>query len=227
MSRPQPDGRFTSDLWAAAEPIYRQIVAHPFLAGLADGTLDVQAFRFYIVEDTLYLREFARTLSITAAKAPKEEWIVAFDRDAIGSLEAERALHESYFRDFGLTEAELENRPPAPTTLAYTSYLLATAYASDFGEALSAVLPCYWIYLEVGKALAKRGSPNPLYQRWVDNYGSEGYEKTVDSVLAIMDEVAAESGPSARARMIRHYVTTSRYEWMFWDMGYRQEAWPV
>lgn len=219
--------RFTSELWAAAEPIYRRIVVHPFIEGLADGSLDLGAFRFYVVEDTVYLREFARALSITAAKAPRDEWIVAFDRDAIGSLEAERALHESYLREFGLTEDELRSRPPAPTTLAYTSYLLATAYSGSFADALSAVLPCYWIYLEVGKALAKKGSPNPLYQRWIDNYGSEEYETTVESVLGIMDEVAADASPAARARMTRHFVTTSRYEWMFWDMGYRQEAWPV
>jgi thiaminase/transcriptional activator TenA len=92
---------------------------------------------------------------------------------------------------------------------------------------LSAALPCYWIYLEVGKALAREGSPNRLYQRWIDNYGSADYERTVEAVLGIMDESAKEEGTAARSRMIRHFVTTSRYEWMFWDMGYRQEAWPV
>ena len=148
---------------------YKNILVHPFLVGLSDGTLDVHAFRFYVVEDTYYLTEFARVLSILASKAPRDEWIVAFDRDAIGSLEAERALHESYFKDFGLSEEELRSRPPAPTALAYASYLLATAHSSSFPEALSAILPCYWIYLEVGKALARKGSPNPLYQRWIDN----------------------------------------------------------
>jgi thiaminase/transcriptional activator TenA len=79
----------------------------------------------------------------------------------------------------------------------------------------------------VGKVLARGGSPNPLYQRWIDNYGSEAYEKTVEAVLGIMDEAAKEEGPTSRMSMIRRYVTTSRYEWMFWDMGYRQEAWPI
>jgi len=218
---------FTGELWAAGESVYRQILAHPFLAGLTDGSLDRESFRFYVVEDAYYLTEFARALSLAASKAPRDEWIVAFNRDAIGSLEAERALHEGYFRDFGLSEEELRSRPPAPTTLAYTSYLLATAHGSPFAETLSAVLPCYWIYAEVGKALAHKGSPHPLYQRWIDNYASEAYEKTVEAVLGIMDDAATEEGPAARGRMIRHFVTTSRYEWMFWDMGYRQEGWPV
>jgi thiaminase/transcriptional activator TenA len=226
MTRAARSG-FTGELWAAGDPVYKSILLHPFLEGLSDGTLDVQAFRFYVVEDAYYLTAFARVLSILASKAPRDEWIVAFDRDAIETLEAERALHESYFKDFGLSEEELRSRPPAPTTLAYTSYLLATAHASPFAEVLSSVLPCYWIYAEVGKALARQGSPNALYQRWIDNYGSETYEATVRAVLAIMDEAAKEEGPTSRAVMLRHYVTTSRYEWMFWDMGYRQEAWPV
>jgi thiaminase/transcriptional activator TenA len=222
-----PRSGFTGELWAAGEPVYRSILLHPFLIALGDGSLDVRAFRFYVVEDAFYLSEFARSLSILASKAPRDEWIVAFNRDAIETLEAERALHQSYFKDFGLSEEELRAKPPAPTTLAYTSYLLATACSSSFAEGLSAVLPCYWIYAEVGKALAGKGSPSPLYQRWIDSYASEGYEAAVASVLGIMDEAAKDESSDARARMKRRFATTSRYEWMFWDMGWRREAWPV
>lgn len=226
MQAPKRSG-FTAELWSAADPVFQEILRHPFLTGLSDGTLDRKAFRYYVVEDAHYLTGFARALSVVAAKAPRDEWIVRLNRDAIGSLEAERALHESYFVDFGLTEAQVAERRPAPTTLAYTSYLLATAYGGSFPEALSAVLPCYWIYLEVGKALARKGSPDELYQRWIDTYGSDEYENEVTSLLDVMDEVAADEGESSRKAMVEHYVTTSRYEWMFWDMGFRQEAWPV
>jgi thiaminase/transcriptional activator TenA len=222
-----PRSGFTGELWAAGEPVYRSILRHPFLVALGDGSLDVRAFRFYVVEDAFYLTEFARSLSILASKAPRDEWIAAFNRDAIETLEAERALHLSYFKDFGLSEEELRAKPPAPTTLAYTRYLLSTACSSSFAEGLSAVLPCYWIYAEVGKALAREGSPSPLYQRWIDSYASEGYEAAVASVLGIMDEASKDESSDARARMKRHFATTSRYEWMFWEAGYRQEAWPV
>jgi len=218
---------FTGQLWTAAEPTYQSILRHPFVTGLTDASLDRQAFRYYVVEDAVYLTAFARALSIAAAKAPKDAWILRFNRDAIGSLEAERALHESYFKEFGLTESELMSRRPAPTTLAYTSYLLATAYERSFSEALASLLPCYWIYAEVGKALSEKGSPDPLYQRWIDSYASEEYDQQVQSILDIMDEVAEGEGASVRAAMVERYTTTSRYEWMFWDMGYRQETWPV
>jgi thiaminase/transcriptional activator TenA len=218
---------FTGELWGRAEPVYHQILVHPFLVGLTDGSLDQAAFRFYVVEDAHYLTEFARALSIAASKAPRDDWIVAFNQDAIGTIQAERALHESFFRDFGLSEQEVSERPVAPTTLAYTSYLLAVAYGRPFPEVLSAVLPCYWVYAEVGRALAAKGSPNPLYQRWIDTYGSDEYAATVESILGIVDEVASNQSESTKASMIRHYVTTTRYEWMFWDMGHRQEPWPV
>lgn len=226
MQPPKREG-FTGELWASAEATYQAILRHPFLTGLADGSLDVRAFRFYLVEDAYYLREFARALTIAGAKAPKEEWIVRLNSDSIGTLEAERAMHASYFVEFGLSEEEVQSRSPAPTSLAYTNYLLATAYSRPFAEGLAAVLPCYWIYAEVGKSLAANGSPNPLFQRWIDEYSSEGYDETVRTFLDIVDEVADGETARTRAAMIEHYMVTSRYEWMFWDMGYRQQAWPV
>ena len=116
--------------------------------------------------------------------------------------------------------------PLAPTNLAYTHYLLAVAYGAPFHEALAALLPCYWIYWEVGKALARAGSPNPLYERWIGTYGSDEFGTIVSAVLEATNEIAARIGDAERAAMRRHFRTTSRYEWMFWDMGYRCEQWP-
>src|SRR6202795_2216790 len=94
---------FTSELWNAVSPIYAAILRHPFLTGLTDGSLTRETFRFYAIQDALYLREFARGLSVAAARAPRDEWIVMFNEHAAGALRVERALHESFFREFGLT----------------------------------------------------------------------------------------------------------------------------
>jgi len=218
---------FTDELWKSIEPIYGAILRHPFLAGLTDGSLPRESFRFYAVQDALYLREFARALSIAAARAPRDEWIIMFNEHAAGALKVERALHEGFFRDFGLGPEQVAATPPAPTNLAYTCYLLAVAYASPFHEVIAALLPCYWIYWEVGKELEKAGSPDPLYQRWIGIYASEDFGGLVRSVLDAANATAAGLPPAARDAMRRHFVTTSRYEWMFWEMGYRREAWPV
>jgi len=220
-------GPFTRQLWQAIAPIYQAILAHPFIGGLTDGSLPEESFRYYAVQDALYLRDFARALSLAAAKAPSEEWIITFNQHAAGALQVERALHESFFRAFGLGEAEVRATPLAPTNLAYTSYLLAVAYGSPIHEAVAALLPCYWIYWEVGKALTRRGSPNPLYQRWIDTYGADEFGALVAAVLELTEALAAPLPAAAREAMVRHFVTTSRYEWLFWNMGYHREQWPV
>lgn len=219
--------KFTEQLWKSIATIYAAVLRHPFIRGLTDGSLPRESFQFYAVQDALYLREFARALSIAAARAPQDDWIIMFNEHAAGALRVERALHQSFFKEFGLSPQEVSATPLAPTNLAYTSYLLAVAYAAPFHEALAAVLPCYWIYWEVGKALEQAGSPDPLYARWIGTYASEEFGSLVRAVLDATASTAARLLPAEREVMRRHFVTTSRYEWMFWEMGYRRESWPV
>jgi len=218
---------FTGELWRSIEPIYAAILRHPFLCGLTDGSLPRESFKFYAVQDALYLREFARALSLAGARAPHDDWIIMFNEHAAGALKVERSLHESFFQDFGLSAEAVAATPLAPTNLAYTSYLLAVAYGSPFHEAMAALLPCYWIYWEVGKELERAGSADPLYKRWIGTYASEEFGAVVRAVLAATDQVAAGLRSSDRDAMRRHFVTTSQYEWMFWDMGLRRETWPT
>jgi len=218
---------FTADLWRSIEPIYAEILRHPFLTGLTDGTLPAESFRFYAVQDALYLRDYARALSLAAVRAPADQWIIMFNEHAAGALKVERELHEGFFAAWGLTMEAVASTPLAPTNLAYTSYLLAIAHAGPFHEAVAALLPCYWIYWEVGKELERRGSPDPLYSKWIGTYASEQFGEIVRAVLDCANAIAAPLGAAERAAMKRHFHTTSRYEWMFWDMGHRREAWPL
>ena len=217
----------TARLWRSIEPIYAAILEHPFLAGLTDGSLPHDAFRFYVIQDAHYLREYAKALAVLAGRAPDENAILTLARHAAGAIEVERSLHDSFFRDFGLSPAAVAATPLAPTTVAYTSYLLAAAHGGSFAEGLAAVLPCYWIYREVGQELLRRGSPDPLYQRWIATYGGEEFDAVVREALALMDTAGADIGGAELARVEQRFVTTSRYEWLFWDAGWRRETWPV
>jgi thiaminase (transcriptional activator TenA) len=218
---------FSAELWKSIEPIYSAILRHPFVRGLGDGSLNRECFKFYVIQDALYLREFGRALAVAAARAPEDDWIVMFAEHAANAVKVERALHEGFFQQWGLTAAEVAAAPAAPTNLAYTSYLLAIAYGGEFHETIAALLPCYWIYWEVGKALERMGSPEPLFQRWIGTYASVEFGAVVGGVLKATDTLAATLSQSERAAMRRHFVTTSRYEWMFWDMAYRLQDWPV
>ena len=219
--------KLTDKLWGEIKSIYEQILEHPFLRGLTDASLDQESFRFYVVQDALYLREYARALAICAAKAPEDKSIQMFAEHAAGAIAVERGLHNSFFDDFGLSVEEVRTIQMAPTTLAYTSYLLAATGRGSFAEALGAVLPCYWIYWEVGKVLAEHGSPNALYQRWIDTYGGDEFAAIVRAVLELTERAGKGLSSDEEARVREHFVTTARYEWMFWDGSWRREQWPV
>jgi thiaminase/transcriptional activator TenA len=217
---------FTERLWSENRDIYIQILEHPFLKELGSGKLDREAFSHYMIQDAHYLREFSRALRITAAKAPRAEWAALLNRHAGESLTEERRLHTEVFRSYAITEAQVEKSEPAPEAFAYMNFLVATASTGSFGEALSALLPCYWIYAEVGKELRKSGSRDPVYQKWIDNYSSAEYEKSVRAVLDIMDEAARSASPAGLARMRANFRRSCRYEWMFWDSAYYRRGWP-
>lgn len=218
---------FTQELWASIESIYMAILSHPFLKGLADGSLPEEKFRFYVIQDALYLRDFARALAAAASRSPRDDWTEFLSRHARETLVAERALHDSFFKDWGLAPEQIYSTPMSPTNLAYTSYLLRVAYLGSFEEAVASLLPCDWIYVMVGRELEKKGSPNPLYKRWIDTYASEEFWAIVEELLRIVETVSQWASPALKEIMKNHFITTSRYEWMFWDMAWRMEKWPV
>ena len=180
---------FTASLWEAIGPIFAAILEHPFVAGLADGRLPRDRFSFYITQDALYLREFARALSALAAAAP-DDAVGLLNRHAAGALKEEQALHEGLIAEMGMHPEQVRATEPAPTNRAYCDFLLASALGRPFPEGLAAVLPCYWIYQRVGRALRPKGSPDPLYRRWIEAYGGEAFDRDVGEVLALADAPA-------------------------------------
>jgi len=217
---------FSAELWRGITGVYTAILGHPFVTGLADGTLPRESFEFYVIQDALYLRKYARALAAVASRAPIAGETEMFARHASGIVAAEMSLHESLLADLGIDPRAANIAEEAPTTLAYTSYLLA-ATGGSYGEGVGAVLPCYWIYWEVGKHLLERGSPDSRYQTWIDTYAAEEFGDEAREVIAVTDRLGREIADTERERVRRHFRATSRYEWMFWDMGYRRETWPV
>ncbi|MGD9619368.1 MAG: thiaminase II [Mycolicibacterium sp.] len=221
-----PDS-WSTRLWNDICPIFDAITAHPFVVGLTDGSLDPDAFTQYVGQDVHYLRTYARALAAVAAKAPSLADTAMFARHAAEVFDVEMALHRELLPELGLSTAAVDAAVVTPTTQAYNSYLLATVYAGTFADGLAAVLPCYWIYAEVGAELLERGSTDARYQRWIDSYGGDEFAATVMDVVRLADRIGPTltAGDEAAARA--HFVTTSRYEWMFFDAAFRRECWPV
>ena len=220
---------FTDDIRARADKLQQAILGHPFVTGIGDGTLDVERFKHFIRQDYLYLIEYSRVLAMASARAPSLEPMGRFAELLNETLNTEMSLHRGYCARFGITEAELEATQPAPTMQAYTDFLVRTAYDGSFGELVSALLPCMWGYCEIGLTLDERGKPanQPLYAEWIDMYSTPEFKALADWLRGLVDRLAESASPEERQRMEAAYVTSTRYEYAFWDMAYRLEEWPV
>jgi thiaminase (transcriptional activator TenA) len=226
MSRTK-DFPFSREAWERNAPIYERIRMMPFNAELAAGTLSEARFKHYITQDAHYLIGFGRALTLAAAKAPDADRIVQFAKSAEGAIVVERALHGSFFEQYGITLQIFAETPLSPACHHYVSYLVATAYGEPYEVLLGALLPCFWIYAEVGRdILARAASANP-YQAWIDSYAGAEFHDAVRAVIAATDEAADGAAPQLRARMHDAFWRATQLEWMFWDSAYRLEAWPV
>ena len=216
--------RFTDDLWQEISPIYGAILQHPFLKELADGSLSRERFVFYMQQDGLYLQDFARALGLAGVRSRDAGLVKTFLDFGSVAVAVEQGLHESYFKEFGASS----DAEKAPGCFAYTGYLLSTATLGSYEEAVGALLPCFWIYREVGNhiyASAAGGLEKNPYRRWIETYAGEGYNEAVERALGITNAIAEATTESERRRMIAAFVMSSRLEWMFWDSAYRLEQW--
>ena len=218
--------RFSDEAWQMTAPLRQAIHALPFNAELAAGTLARERFQHYITQDALYLGQFSRALAIAAAKAPDISALQAFAQSALGAVAVERALHERYLRLFGVDPARLAAAEPAPDCLAYTSFLLATAYHEPWAVLVAALLPCFWIYWDVGCAIAGRAAPDNPYRAWIDTYADPDYGAAVEKVVTTADGAADLAGAADRAGMLAAFIRACQYEWLFWDGAYQRRSWP-
>jgi thiaminase/transcriptional activator TenA len=188
--------------------------------------LSAARFRHYITQDAHYLIGFGRALALAAAKAPNPDRIVQFAKTAEVAIVVERALHGSFFAQFAVTPETFAQTPLSPACHHYVCYLLATAYAEPYEVVLGALLPCFWIYTEVGRDIHARAvKPNP-YQAWIDTYAGEEFHQAVQAVIEATDEVAQAASPALRKRMHGAFTRATQLEWAFWDSAYRLETWP-
>jgi thiaminase (transcriptional activator TenA) len=218
---------FSRAAWDRNAATYQIIRTLPFNAELAAGTLGEARFKHYIIQDAHYLIGFGRALAIAAAKAPDADRIVQFAKSAEGAIVVERALHHSFFTQYGIGAQAFAQTPLSPACHHYVSFLLATAYAEPYEVVLGALLPCFWIYAEVGRDIHARAVVSNPYQAWIDTYAGEEFHAAVRSVIAATDEAAASASPALVKRMHDAFTRAVQLEWMFWDSAYRMEAWPV
>lgn len=218
---------FSDAAWQRVARLRSAIHALPFNTELAAGTLSRARFQGYIIQDALYLTQYSRVLALAGARAPDAAALHAFASSALEAVSVEQALHERYMAQFGVDPARLATAEPSPDCLGYTSFLLATAYHDPWEILLAALLPCFWIYWDVGSAIAHKAAADNPYRAWIDTYADEAFGEAVRTVIGITDRAASASTDAVRERMLQAFIRSSQFEWLFWDGAYQQRGWPV
>jgi thiaminase/transcriptional activator TenA len=214
---------FSENLRAEADGIWCRIFANPFLAELRLGTLPMEKFRYYLAQDYLYLEGFGRAVAMALAKAPDSRSLELLSRRVVTPVE--RPLHQRLMSLVGLSVEDVEGLGPSPTNLAYINHMVATAAQGGLGRTAAALLPCPWSYHEIGGTLGP--IEHPVYGAWAAPYREGFLEESTRAWRVLVDQEAAQAGPREREAMRRAFLTSSRYEHLFWEMSYRQERWPA
>ncbi|WAL40140.1 TenA family protein [Brevibacterium sp. BRM-1] len=232
-------GEHTAALFASVGAQLDEIEALPFLAELASGTLDRLPFAHYLLQDELYLDGYARAMSLLAARAPHREdtrfWALA----AGEAIAVETQMHEAMLTDESFADARGQLREhghldadggpiASPTTLGYTSFLIATCATAPYAVGAAAVLPCFWIYAHVGKVLNERAaaglSANP-FRVWIETYDSAEFDESVRTATQLVERELAGASAGERAAMHTAFGRAAVYELHFWASAHALQDW--
>jgi thiaminase/transcriptional activator TenA len=219
--------KFSHQSWSRNVGLFEKIMTLPFNKELMDGTLSQSRFKHYMIQDAYYLEGFARALSFASAKGHNVDHIVHFADAAQTAILVERSLHADFFVKFGVSRETFETAEPTPVCEHYISYIIRVAALEPFEVLLAALLPCFWIYREVGRKIHERAAPNNPYKAWIDTYAGEEFEKAVDSMISVVDGVARDVSPRTLKGMHHAFRRSTQLEWMFWDSAYLEKGWPV
>ncbi len=215
----------TYELRVAADKIWQKIFNHPFVVELFSGTLPMEKFKYYIIQDYNYLITMYRCFSLIASKADYELARKALELAYIEAT-TEMANYGKLLRRLGLRLEDVMNVEPAPTNTAYMNYLTTTCVLNPPIYGMVAMLPCFWSYAEIAEKHRERlaNNTNELYVEWAKTYVTEEYVQLVNDLRRVVDE----SGDlSDKNKLKRIFITASKYEYLFWDMSYKMESWPL
>lgn len=215
----------TAAMYAKAAPYWQASFAHPFITSISDGTLPMATFRYYLKQDAYYLQHFAE-LHLRIAEKISDISMQAFLRAGSEGLnDGEAQIRATFFEQLGVTAQEMAETPVAPTTYQYVTHMHYALSEEGAACALAALLPCYWLYNDLGKRLVRERSPVALYQQFLETYDSEAFTATTQRMIAIVDAFAQPASAEGREKMLQAFLRSSYYESRFWDMAYGEEKW--
>ena len=216
----------TERMLEAAKDIWAEYLTHPFVLGLADGSLDAEKFRFYLLQDYLYLFDYAKVFAQGVVKAREPEVMRAFASYVESILNGEMDIHKSYMARLGISEEQAVQVKPSLANQSYTAYMRAVAAEEGPAEIMAAVLSCAISYEHIAKWIVAHypdAEHHDFYGEWVRGYASEDYASGNAALIDLMEKLAEGYSEARLQRLTEIFVDCSRFEGMFWDMAWKME----
>lgn len=216
--------KVSEKLYESVKDIWSSYYEHPFVKGIGEGNLDIEKFKFYMIQDYLYLLDYAKIYALGIVKADDEEIMQGFSNMVNGILNGEMSIHRSYMKRLGITSEDIKNTDPNINNTSYTHYMLAIAQTGNLAELTVALLACMWSYQEIGKQLSKvpNSTEHEFYGEWIRGYISQEYKDVTKWVIDLTDELSKDMSEKQVNKLIEIFINTSKYEYMFWDMAYNE-----
>lgn len=216
--------KFSESLYESVEGIWNSYYKHPFVKGIGDGSLEIDKFKFYMIQDYLYLLDYAKVYALGIVKADTEEIMQGFSSMVNSILNGEMSIHRSYMKRLGITSEEIKKSKASLDNISYTHYMLAVSQMGTLGDLSVSLLSCMWSYLEIGKNLSKipGATEHEFYGEWVSGYISKEYQECTQWLIDLVDELAENRSEKELEKLKEIFINTSKYEYMFWEMSYNK-----
>lgn len=216
--------KFSESLYENVKEIWQSYYNHPFVKGIGDGTLDVDKFKYYMIQDYIYLLDYAKVYALGIVKADSEEVMQGFSSMVNSILNGEMSIHRSYMKRLGITLEEIKNTKASLDNISYTNYMLSVSHTGGLAEVSVSLLACMWSYLEIGRNLSKNpgATEHEFYGEWISGYISKDYEECTKWLIDLVDDLGENISDKEKEKLIEIFINTSRYEYMFWEMSYNK-----
>ncbi|MFC4023627.1 thiaminase II [Oceanobacillus longus] len=217
--------RFSESLREATKQSWELSLNHPFVQGIVKGDLPLETFKNYIMQDIYYLKHYGKVHAFAAAHADDFRVSARLAEKAKKTTEAELTVHKEHAEILNITNEEIENFKPAPTAYAYTSHLYRASLSGSLAQIVAAILPCYWLYADIGLQYKDAKPAEEIYQNWLNMYASSWFQESTQEMINLMDELADQASEAEKKKIKDQFIIAKEYELAFWEMSYTFETW--
>ena len=217
--------RFSEQLREKTKSSWDKSLNHPFVRGIAEGGLPLETFKNYIMQDIYYLKHYGKVHAFAAAHADDFSVSASLAEKAKNTAEAELTVHKEHAEILNITDEDIENFKPAPTAYAYTSHLYRASLSGSLAQIIAAILPCYWLYADIGMKYKDADPDEEIYRNWIGMYASDWFQESTQEMIDLMDNLADKAGEDEKNRITEQFVIAKDYELAFWEMSYTFEKW--